>query len=154
MLFSDPLGYFITFTVRNSWLRGDERGSYCKGGEFIPPSPDWVRMDLSNVKEPPLLLSPEQRKIVAAAIQEVCEFRGWTLYEQNVRTNHVHVVIAAKEVKPEKIMNDIKARATLRLREAGLLQKDLKPWTRHGSTVYLFTEQALAGACRYVREDQ
>jgi REP element-mobilizing transposase RayT len=153
-MYNTPLGYFITFTVRNSWLHGDERGSYRRGGEFIPPSPDWIRMDLSNVKEPPLLLSPEQRSVVAAAIEEICEFRGWMLYEQNVRTNHVHIVVAAKDVKPEKVMKDIKARATLRLREAGLLQKDLKPWTEHGSTLYLFTEQALTGACQYVREGQ
>jgi len=154
MLFSDPLGYFITFTVRNSWLHGDERGSYRKGGEFIPPSPDWIRMDLSNVKEPPLLLSPEQRTIVAATIEEVCAFRGWILYEQNVRTNHVHFVVAAKNVKPEKVMCDIKAMATRQLREMGLFPKDKKPWTKHGSTIYLFTEQALADARQYVREGQ
>jgi REP element-mobilizing transposase RayT len=154
MLYSDPLAYFITFTVRNSWLHGDERGSYRKGGEFIPPSPDWVRMNLPNANESPLLLSPEQRTVIATAIDEVCMFRGWTLYEQNVRTNHVHIVVAAKDVKPEKIMNDIKARATRRLRETGLFADDKKLWTEHGSTKYLFTEEALTEACRYVREDQ
>ena len=153
-MYNTPLGYFITFTVRNSWLHGDERGSFRKGGEFIPPSPDWIRMDMSNVKEPPLLFTPEQRTVVATAIAEVCEFRSWTLYEQNVRTNHVHVVVAAKDVKPEKVMKDIKAMTTRRLRDAGLYPKDKKPWTEHGSTIYLFTEQALAGACRYVSEDQ
>jgi REP element-mobilizing transposase RayT len=153
-MFSTPLGYFITFTVRNSWLHGDKRGSFRKGGEFVPPSPDWVRMDLSNAKEPPLLLSQEQRTVVAKAIVEVCEFRGWTLYEQSVRTNHVHIVVAVGEVKPEKVMNDIKARVTRLLREAGLYPKDKKPCTEHGSTIYLFTEQALYVARQYVREGQ
>ena len=154
MLFSDPLGYFITFTDRNSWLHGDERGSYRRGGEFIPPSPDWIRMDLSNMKEPPLLLSPEQRTVVATAINEVCAFRGWTLFEQNVRTNHVHIVVAAKDVKPEKVMTDIKVRSTRLLREAGLFPKDKKPWTEHGSTIYLFNEKALESARQYVRDGQ
>ncbi|MDR3108699.1 MAG: transposase [Planctomycetaceae bacterium] len=100
MMYNDPLAYFITFTVRGSWLHGDERGSYKKGGEFIPPAPNWVRMETDKLKVPPFLLSMIQRQVVAKAIEETCQFRNWQLLEQNVRTNHVHIVVTVPKVPP------------------------------------------------------
>lgn len=51
-------------------------------------------------------------------------------------------------------MNALKSWSTRRLREAQLLGPDTKPWSRHGSTRYLWNQDALEGACHYTEEDQ
>jgi hypothetical protein len=36
------------------------------------------------------------------------------------------------------------------LRKAGVLDKEIKPWARHGSTIYLWKEEDVARAVAYV----
>jgi REP element-mobilizing transposase RayT len=93
------------------------------------------------------------RTLVERTIIEVAEHRGWTLHAVNVRTNHVHVVVTALK-EPDRVMNDFKAYATRRLAEAGLVAKNAKVWSRHGSTRYLWTEKAVFDKCQYVRDEQ
>jgi REP element-mobilizing transposase RayT len=103
-----------------------------------------------KMKALPLLLSEEQRALVASVIAEVCVFRNWILHECNVRTNHVHVV-ATGNADPDKMMKDFKAYCTRRLRESHELEQDRPVWTEGGSTKYLWTEQSLGAAIEYVR---
>ncbi len=70
----------------------------------------------------------------------------------NVRTNHVHVVVAGAET-PERMMTAFKAWSTRRMREAGLVAEG-SPWSRHGSTRYLWDETELADAVAYVMDGQ
>jgi REP element-mobilizing transposase RayT len=100
-----------------------------------------------------IVLTAALRTEVDQAIREACEHRGWRLEALNVRTNHVHVVVSAP-VAPELTMTTMKAWATRRCREAGLLAPGRKLWTRHGSTRYLWTEQAIDDAAEYVAERQ
>ena len=65
-------------------------------------------------------------------------------------SNHVHVVVSADGVKPEKVMADFKAWATRRLREAEQVSSEALVWERHGSTRYLNTRDSLDAACHYV----
>jgi hypothetical protein len=51
-------------------------------------------------------------------------------------------------------MDTFKAYATRRLREAGLLDPDIKPRARHGSPPYLWTEEAVERAIDYVINGQ
>jgi len=51
-------------------------------------------------------------------------------------------------------MNSFKSFATRKLRAAGLLGSDIKPWARHGSTPYLWTEEDLERAIDYVLNGQ
>jgi len=153
-MYNEPLGYFITFTTRGSWLHGDERGSIVRGGQFVPPNPNWVKKEMANLNDPPLLFPIEQRKTIEAGLRKLCTRRNWFLHEINVRTNHVHIVLTAKDIQPERVMSDLKAKATRVLRQAKFLEDERKPWTEHGSTVYLFTQEKLDAACHYVRECQ
>jgi REP element-mobilizing transposase RayT len=86
---------------------------------------------------------------VEAAIREVCEHRGYWLRAINVRTNHVHTVVSAG-MKPEPILQAFQAYATRKLREKGLLPRHIKPWSRHGSTPYLWKERHVERAMEYV----
>jgi len=47
------------------------------------------------MRQPPYLLDIERRGIALAAILEVCVHRDWNLVSAHVRSNHMHMVIAA-----------------------------------------------------------
>jgi len=100
----------------------------------------------------PYLLDRDSRAAVLAALREVCLHRGWTLFAAHVRTNHVHVVEA--EVRPEKVMNDFKSYASRGLNRLGRDGPDRKRWARHGSTRWLWKDQDVRDAIRYVVEQQ
>ncbi len=153
-MYNKPLAYFITFTTRGSWLHGDARGSYTKAPRFVPPNKNWVQLESESLADPPLLFTSEQRTAVDQAIREQCAKRGWKLHTVNVRTNHVHLVVAAADVGPERVMEDVKAKATRVLRKKGMISAERKPWTEHGSTIYLFTQACFDNACHYVRDCQ
>ncbi len=52
------------------------------------------------------------------------------------------------------MMDSFKAYATKALRTAGLIGPDTKPWSRHGSTRYLWTEEHIQKAVDYVVNGQ
>jgi REP element-mobilizing transposase RayT len=106
-----------------------------------------------ELKHAAVTLDKAQRVVVEDAIREVCEHRNYDLRAVNARTNHVHWVVAAS-CKPEQMMDTFKAYATRRLREASILQPNIKPWARHGSTPYLWTEEAVEKAIDYVLNGQ
>lgn len=149
--------YLITFTTYGTWLHGDDRGSVNRAHNapstpFLEPNEPLRAAEERSLEHPPCELGPAHRPIVAAAIAEVCEHRGWILRACNVRTNHVHVVVAADQT-PERVMNDFKSYATRALRGIDPALSD-RVWTRHGSTRYLNDERSIDGALHYVLGEQ
>lgn len=152
-----PLAYLITFRTYGTWLHGDARTSVDRrhnvpGTPPIEPDEQLYAEAVRRMKQPPVELSIAAREVAARTMNEVCAHRGWVLRALNVRTNHVHVVVGAAD-KPEKVMNDLKAWSTRRLKEAGLLSVD-RPWSTHGSTRYIWRQSDVQDACRYVTEQQ
>ena len=150
-----PLAYLITFTCYGTWLHGDKRGSVDEvhnvyGTPFVEKNSARYNEARKKMREPPMFLTEAQRILVAAVIVEVCLFRKWTLHECNVRSNHVHIVVSG-DVDPDKIMKDVKAYATRRLRESGEVEQTRSVWTKDGSTKFLWTESSLFAAIEYVR---
>ncbi len=155
---SVPLAYFITFVCYGTWLHGDERGSVDRehnlpGTPYLPPDAERVRAEQELMDQPPYELDDRRREVVLKTIQEVCAHRGWSLLAAHARSKHVHVVVQAV-AKPEKVMNDFKAYASRRLTEAGLDDRDRKRWARHGSTRYLWKQEHVEAAIRYVVHEQ
>ena len=158
LLDQGPAGYFITFTCYGTRLHGDDRGSVDRGHAlpgtpFVRPDPDRVNRETERMTQPAMSLGAIHRNIVERTIIEVCAFREWDLKALNVRTNHVHAVVDAG-VKPERVMNDFKVWSTRRMREAGSIDRGRNVWSRHGSTIYLWTGRDLEGACAYVLDGQ
>jgi REP element-mobilizing transposase RayT len=87
------------------------------------------------------------------AIREVAATRDWDLKALNVRTNHVHAVVDASAT-PEGVMNDFKVWATQRLRSERISEPNRTVWSRHGSTIWLWTQRDLEAACAYVLDGQ
>jgi transposase IS200 family protein len=145
---TQPLAYLITFRCYGTWLHGEERGSVDRrhynryGTPDTPANKKILEDEVANLKTSRFVLNREQRAVVTSAIREVCEHRAYKLHAVNARTNHVHSVVSAA-CKPEHVMDSFKSYATRKLREANLLSNVVKPWARHGSTPYLWTEEEL-----------
>src|SRR5262245_7215035 len=153
-----PLAYFITFTTYGTWLHGRAPGSVDRehnvpGMPYLPEDGDLEREMSSAMRQEPYFLDEWRRKIVLRTIKEVAEHRNWKLWGVHVRTNHVHVVITAP-CNPEKVMVDLKAWSSRRLREACNESSERDRWTQHGSTRYLNDEASFDGAMKYVIDEQ
>ena len=154
----DVKAFFLTWVCYGAWLHGDERGSIDSQHNLVgqprailDPVRETVRS--KQMKHPPLLLGAKERGVVHRTIEEVAEHRGWLLHAHNVRTNHVHVVVRG-EAAPEKILADLKAWSTRRLRKAELLAADRPAWAEGGSTLWLWTDEQVAAKVDYVLNDQ
>ncbi len=156
---SQALGYLITFRTYGTWLHGEARGSIDRrnynryGTPAMPPNRRLFLEETMALRHAPITLNHEQRRIVEDAIQEVCEICDYELHAVNARSNHVHSVVSATH-KPEHVLNAFKSYATRKLREINLVDESIKPWARHGSTAYLWTEEELQRAIDYVINGQ
>ena len=101
------------------------------------------------------ILSDEARECVEIAMRGVAEFRGWTLRSINVRTNHVHLFLATpNEVSGDKVMNDMKARATFCLREQKIVDPNRLIWVRGGSKKAIQGELSAERIAFYIEKCQ
>ncbi|HEY3443978.1 MAG TPA: transposase [Paludibaculum sp.] len=112
-----------------------------------------VSLESQFMDQAPYLLDFEGRAVVLQALRDVCLHRGWGLLAAHVRTNHLHVVVEA-EVRPERIMGDFKSYASRALNRLGHDCSDRKRWARHGSTRWLWKDEDVQDAIRYVVEEQ
>ena len=154
-----PMAYFLTFHTYGSWFHGEEQGSVNRkllnipGTPFIKSNEELANNERNSCKQSPVILNWKQRKLIEQTISDVCGYNRWILHAVNARMEHVHVVLTAIK-QPDAVMNSLKAWCTRKLRENQLLSDKIKPWSRHGSTRYLWEENALHDVCRYVSEFQ
>jgi len=145
--------YLLTWTTYGSWLPGDSRGwvdRHRTHGEVIE-SPDPLRERLARkaMRKSPVTLCSELRSVVFDSIRRAAKFRGWHIHALDVRSNHVHVVIAAGNQASGEVMRVLKAYASRELTQSVSSRKG-PWWTRQGSKRQLFTDSAVAAAVRYV----
>ncbi len=153
-----PAAYLLTFRTYGTWLHGDARGSEhhreaIYGTPLVRPSERWQAAERARMRGPAVLLNRAARCIVERVVADVCAHRGWMLRAANARTNHVHAVVSAAR-DPEGMLVSIKAWATRRLVEAGLVERGASVWSRHGSTLYLWDERSVESAAWYVLHEQ
>ena len=155
-----PVGYLITFRTRGTWLHGDERGSTSRhhniyGTPKLKYEPKWLDTNRARLKADPVVLTPRQRACVRKAVIETCSIRGWKLFAINIRTNHVHVVVWAPDIRPELVLGAFKSNATRVMRERGQWEHAFSPWSDKGRNRYLWTlESRRATAVNYVNDGQ
>ena len=150
-----PLAYLITIRSFGTWLHGDEPSSVDRHGFNIYGTPrrsantKLLERMRHNFHAEPILFDGEQCRIIEQAIKEVCHFRGCHLLAVNARTNHAHAVVSARS-KPERIADAFKSYSTRKLKEAGLIRKDVRPWARGRSRRYLWKPHHVSKAIDYV----
>ncbi len=146
-----PLAYFITFTTYGTWVHGRAPGSVDRdhnipGTPLLPPDDRLERAMCAALRQEAYVLDEVRRPVVLRTIHEVAAHRTWQLWAAHVRSNHVQVVMTAP-CKPEKVMADLKAWCSRRLREAFQESSDRDRWTQHGSTRYLYDEESVNARC-------
>jgi REP element-mobilizing transposase RayT len=148
-----PLAYFITFRTYGTWLPGDDRGSVDRDHDQVgePTRRDGllVARAVGQMAADARVLTEKERVLVKESIERRCTVAGWELTAINVRTNHVHVVVAAP-ARPEVVLGSLKSWATRDLRDAGLAEHGERLWARHGSTRYLWEPGSVERAVDYV----
>ena len=153
-----PQAYLITFTCYGTWLHGDARQSADRahnapGTPYLAPAQSRFEANRRRMTQRPYALDARRRACVLEALAEACARRGWALRAAHVQDRHLHAVVTAPD-GPERVMNALKAYASRRLNENGFDAPDRKRWTRHGSTRYLWTPEAVAAAVEYVVSGQ
>ena len=153
-----PLAFLITFRTYGSWLHGDQRGAIDRfhnryGTPRLGPNLLRKRYERALLKQPPVLLTQFQRKVVMEAIREACKEKGWTLWATNARTNHVHTIVSAN-VNSTQVRAILKALATKKMRERDCWPHEYSPWADRGSRRNLWTHQEVVNAVAYVDYDQ
>ena len=148
-----PLAYLITFSCYGARLHGEDKATVDRdhnkpAGRHVPEDMRRARAASRLMSEPPYRLNPEARARTLHAMQEVCTCRGWPLYAAHVRSNHVHIVVAAKQ-QPEVMMTTFKAHAMRALSQAEPASRT-KCWSRHGSTRWLWDPEQVSQAVSYV----
>lgn len=146
--------YLLTFCCYGSFLPGEsgfvDRRTNAFGSRHLARAVDLHRYAPNLLATPPYTLSEEARGVVLRVIQNVCEARQCKLLAAHVRTNHVHIVVEA-DVKPEKVMLDIKANVSRLLNQQ---EGQRNRWSRHESTRYLWTKESIDQAVSYVVSGQ
>jgi hypothetical protein len=127
-----PLAFLITFRCYGTWLHGDERGSVDRqNNKFGSPkngtNSHWQTISKQRLKYQTVLLDAKRRASVEKAIRETCAKREWEIFAINVRTNHVHAVVAIGSKRPEIALNAFKANATRQMREDGCWRHEHSP---------------------------
>jgi len=148
------LAYFITFTTYGTWLHGDKRNSvvHCGNGtKLLTPNKAMENDEKCRMKYATVFLDAAKRKIVLKTVVEHCKIKEWKLWAVHIQSNHVHVIVSAA-VPVERVMTQLKAWATRKLRDSGF---DVpRVWTKHGSTRYLNTPGILQQKIRYIIYEQ
>jgi REP element-mobilizing transposase RayT len=152
-LYSTPSGYFVTLSAYGNRIHGDSKGTVDSkhnlfGEPPLPASALRERYERRKMLWPPMTFDADVRAAIEAAVAEVCAFRKWILHACHARTNHVHIVLTA-EATTAKVLHDLKAMATRRVRELGLIPPGRPLWAEHGSTVYLWHEEDVVAAGDY-----
>ncbi|HEX3102510.1 MAG TPA: transposase [Pyrinomonadaceae bacterium] len=149
-----PLVYLITFRTFGTWLHGDERTAVKRDGwniygtQRIQPNERLEKWMLDEMKQDPFVLTGSMRTIVETSVIELCQRRSYGLGAVNVRTNHVHAVVSAAQ-KPERISDALKSNATKFLRDAGLIGRETRVWSRGRSRRYLWKPRHVQAATEY-----
>ena len=150
--------YFITFACYGARLHGDESGSVDRshnlvGSRLLEPDARRVVIERQKMRQEPYVLDEPRRAVVLASILQHCVYRGWQLLAAHVRSNHVHAIVEA-QIRPEKIMNELKSYASRELAHLGKDAPSRRRWARHGSTRWLWNDRDVRDAIQYVIEDQ
>ncbi|QDU94875.1 Transposase IS200 like protein [Lignipirellula cremea] len=154
MNYDDPLAYFITWTVYGTHLQGDSDGWRRRSRGQQNPQPRLQRWRAERLKHEIVLLSPADRTAVTESCHQHCRRRDWKLWEINVRSNHLHLVVTATGYAGTTVRDQLKANATRAVREHAALFRDRPVWTSGGDWRCVNTDADLDAVCLYVREAQ
>jgi REP element-mobilizing transposase RayT len=123
------------------------------GSRLVEPNPRRLAREQTLMDQVPYEMDEPRREAVLAATISRCRQVDWHLLAVHVRSNHVHLVVEARD-PPEFVMTQLKSAASRRLNILGLDDPTRKRWARHGSTRRLFNDESVQRAIAYLIEGQ
>jgi REP element-mobilizing transposase RayT len=159
--------WLLTSTTYGTWLPGDARGFVSTvqagpgprvrhntyGTPYDQDIPGLRRSARQRLRCPPILLTPEQARVVLEQFRATARYRNWLLHAAAVMANHFHLVVsAAEEVHSTALLRDFKSYAARALNRAWPRPASGTWWTESGSRRPLPSEEAVEAAIRYVRD--
>ncbi|MEM6474468.1 MAG: transposase [Planctomycetota bacterium] len=151
---SDPIAFFITWTVYGTFLQGDSRWWRKKGAGSQAPQPRLEAWHRDRLVYEVILLDFEHRQIVQFEVSTHCERRGWKLWAMAARTNHVHIVVSAPRFTGKKVRDQLKANCTRGIRQIDSRFTDRPVWTTNGDIEFIDSEWDLCVVTEYVNDAQ
>lgn len=139
----------VTWRTFGSWLQGDERG-YVKDGQVLEPNPILKTINLSNVKQDIIELTPFQRNIVEIAIIQEAKRINQKIHAITVCSNHIHLLAEVSAETIEKAVHRYKYSATAALRKQGILQD--KIWSKGFDKRFCFSENEIQQRIQYIQK--
>ena len=154
----DPPVHFLTWRTYGTWLPGDNRGwiDERRNGYGEPthaPDPYQENRAAAQMSGRPITLSDELRLRVDRVIREACGWRSWSVIALNVRSNHVHLVLAG-EMGNTDPLTALKARVTKVLWDEAAIPRSTRIWARGGSHRLLRRPAEVEAAMDYVMNRQ
>ena len=150
----EPLAFYITWTVYGSFLQGDVRGWRKWGKGMRAPQPRLAQWRADRLKYEVLVFDDEQRNCLATEIERLCGIRNWKLWAQNVRSNHIHVVVHGPSYTGAKVRDQLKANCTRLLRQQWQVYVDRPVWTEGGDWECINSLDDLEQVIAYVLDAQ
>ncbi len=154
----DPPVHLLTWRTYGTWMPGDDRGWVDErnngyGEPTRTPDPQQHNMAVGQMAAPPFTFSVPLRERVTEILHEACAWRGWPVLALNVRSNHVHLVVAG-ELGTGNPLTALKARVTSVLWEEGRIPRSASVWSRGGSHRRLRRRSEVEAAVDYVMNRQ
>jgi hypothetical protein len=123
-----PWAYLITFSCYGTKLHGRQSGSVDRNhnawkGRYVDPNRSLRSYEHGLLKSPCGRLDVPERTLVLKVIKNVCSHEEWITHAIHVRTNHVHLVVAA-EINPAALMGKLKAYASRALNSKAVTKRN------------------------------
>jgi REP element-mobilizing transposase RayT len=108
----------------------------------------------SALRFPPVEISGVQARAIVEGFAVALAEADYQIHACAVLPDHVHLVIGWHPRNIRQIVGHLKAKATRRLKQAGLWNDRERPiWGAHGWNVYLDSFEAVRRAIRYVERN-
>jgi len=144
----NTLGYLLTWTTYGTWLQGDE-GGYVKDGVTLGSNIPLANVNTKKLKKNPVILTPDQRKIIENAIRIKAEKIGRKFYAIAVCSNHVHIVADYTTKDLGLIVRYYKMAGQKAMRDTGFAGR---LWTKGFDKRFCFNKQSLRRRINYVNK--
>jgi REP element-mobilizing transposase RayT len=106
------------------------------------------------LRYPPVEINGSQAVAVAAGFRIACDDAGYKVHACAILPDHVHMVIGMHRRKIRLIVGHMRSRATRELKDRNeWFADERRVWGDHGWNVFLYTEQEVLRAIRYVEEN-
>lgn len=153
-----PAAYFITYSTYGSWVHADARGSVSRnqnvfGTPKLKPNEKYAKKMHGKQKNDQFLLNESQRTTVLNSIIAACKYYGWYLHAAHVRTNHLHILLYAKE-DSATVTTKIKSFGTRFLKKYHPDIPKQKFWTRGKSARCIWKHAFILPAKQYIVDGQ